>query len=549
MGHHILAKLKNASTEDWLLFFSLFSCLFLVRNYMNMDAWFILNCGRYVDMNGIPHIDPFTFHDNLHYVMQQWLFALAIWKAYSFFGMNAMLVYPYLSSVFVVLAEASLVWAVAGKNRFVSACMTIPVCGVFCLMFATQRPWTVSLAAFAFELFLLEYFRKDGNLRIVSVLFFLLSVLCVNIQSAMWPMLVVLLLPYIADSLFKTRLSRFVPCEEGWKTKSLLALLLVIVIGGFVNPYGMEGMGYAFTTYGKPSINESITEMFRLSADNPFSSGMILLILVAVAFYARHPVPLRFLCLSAGTAFMSFLAVRNTAFFLFFGLLGIAYHYKAWIPSCRIHKSTIVACSVLAALLLLSSWELIFDSFSAHPLATAAFIAIPLFCAAVFREHRWFCALSLILLACAPKFLVALQVPLVDPALVESVRTIQEDDKHADIVSDFTDGGYAEFMGLRCYDDGRADALIKEANWKKDYIKERTELRNGALDYKEFFARYPKVTHVISHGEDLLFVYLMNDPDFELVYDSGKPDNRYQDESSFYKLGYGNEEYRVFRRK
>ena len=37
------------------------------------DTYFVMNLGRYISEHGIPHVDPFTIHENLQLVAQQWL--------------------------------------------------------------------------------------------------------------------------------------------------------------------------------------------------------------------------------------------------------------------------------------------------------------------------------------------------------------------------------------------------------------------------------------------------------------------------------------------
>ena len=57
----------------------LIPCLTIGKN-LNNDIWFILNCGKYVVQNGIPNIEPFTIHEGLSFVMQQWLTAVIFWE-------------------------------------------------------------------------------------------------------------------------------------------------------------------------------------------------------------------------------------------------------------------------------------------------------------------------------------------------------------------------------------------------------------------------------------------------------------------------------------
>ena len=48
----------------------------------NNDIWFILNFGRYILNNGFPTIDPFTIHDGLEIIVQQWLSDIIFYSGY-----------------------------------------------------------------------------------------------------------------------------------------------------------------------------------------------------------------------------------------------------------------------------------------------------------------------------------------------------------------------------------------------------------------------------------------------------------------------------------
>ena len=50
------------------LIYAIFLILVVVlfTNRFDNDGWFLLNSGRYVEQFGIPHVEPFTIHQNFH---------------------------------------------------------------------------------------------------------------------------------------------------------------------------------------------------------------------------------------------------------------------------------------------------------------------------------------------------------------------------------------------------------------------------------------------------------------------------------------------------
>lgn len=79
--------------------------LLLITSRFNNDGWFLLNSGRYVENFGIPHTEPFTIHEGFHFVMQQWLFALGLWKIYEIGQMQGVLLFTWaMGAVFILFS-------------------------------------------------------------------------------------------------------------------------------------------------------------------------------------------------------------------------------------------------------------------------------------------------------------------------------------------------------------------------------------------------------------------------------------------------------------
>ena len=86
---------SNWDVKKVFLAITMFLGVIFVGNSINNDVWFLLNSGRYVETYGIPHVEPFTVHENLHFVMQQWLFALMLWKIYAAWGLSGLIVFQW----------------------------------------------------------------------------------------------------------------------------------------------------------------------------------------------------------------------------------------------------------------------------------------------------------------------------------------------------------------------------------------------------------------------------------------------------------------------
>ena len=70
----------------YLYFFIPITLSVIVSTNYDNDIWFLLNQGRYIFVHGFPHVDPFTIHENLSLVVQQWLSATIFYGAFRLFG-------------------------------------------------------------------------------------------------------------------------------------------------------------------------------------------------------------------------------------------------------------------------------------------------------------------------------------------------------------------------------------------------------------------------------------------------------------------------------
>ena len=70
---------KKYNPSKWEIFSFLLIPIFiglLNSSCTNDDIWFFLSIGRQILNNGFFHIDPFTIHEGLNVVVQQWSLAL-----------------------------------------------------------------------------------------------------------------------------------------------------------------------------------------------------------------------------------------------------------------------------------------------------------------------------------------------------------------------------------------------------------------------------------------------------------------------------------------
>ena len=453
----------------WLVYMPLLA----VRWDLDTDIWFLLNGGRYVLAHGIPHTEPFTLHEGMHFVMQQWAAGVVFWTVYRTAGRIGLilLVLAVFAAILTVLWKLCML--VSGNPPVSFACTLLP--SAVLSLYMVTRPQIFSALLLALELYALEQYFASGRRRWLCLLP-ALSVLLVNLHASMWPMLFVLLLPYWLDSV-PFRLGRLQ--GQGCGRGALAAATAAAAAAGLLNPYGFEGMTYLLRSYGHPEISLLVNEMEPTTVTSFIGCLLFAVLLAAAAVLCLHRgvMRLRWLLLLLGTAFLMLSSLRSGVFFL----LCVPFCLAGYLRDVRPVQTAPAAprrqrlrrvlagalCAALAALGVLQATN--------APTTPAAADAA-----------AWLLANS-------------------DPAQVR-------------LFVGYNDGAYLEYLGFRCYIDARAEVFVRENNGVGDIMEEYVHLRRGQLDTAAFLQKYA-FTHLLVTQQEALYYQLPAMPEYQKVYE------------------------------
>ncbi|MBQ7703891.1 MAG: hypothetical protein IJT73_00450 [Selenomonadaceae bacterium] len=514
--------------------------------FLNNDTWFLLNCGRYVLETGtFPHTEFATIHEGLDYVMDQWLTAIIFWKIYSTLGEDALIIFAWAVGFIMVYVYFRLCLFVSNGNKKISAIMALILSMMLSLHFITTRPQLFSTFILLTEIFLLEKYVHDKKIWRLCTLP-LLSIIFVNMHSALWPMMTVVLLPFIAESLYQ----KIKPAREFEISFAPLFFTGIgIFLVGFFNPYGWGAMIYLFNSIDS-NISNVVAEMLPISAGDIWCIFFLIYSSVLIVAYSKKNLPVRYFFLTFG--FMVLALHVNRVIYLFFvlGTFPLAYAAKDCHPFDKFfnirHKLFLPLF-----LICIPEFYLIFSNpennfFEMHfPIKFVILASIFfLICFTFFyrREGKLFSEEIPVLRRKPLIALVVLQAsifssviyfnftPRDDEQYKPAADFLLENYRAEDIVlwTGYNSGGYFEFRGIKTYLDPRAEVFIPANNHKKDIFKEYYQLKSGKLDYKEFMSRY-NFTHIFVTRIDLiLFLMLKNDTEnYRAVFEYDFQDNDY----------------------
>lgn len=473
------ANTKTNISKKWkyLLLAVMFLPVLAVEIELNDDIWFLLNGGRFVMQNGIPFTDPFTVHEGLDFVMQQWLTNIIFWNIYRFLGEAGIYVVIIASFCLMLFITYRACMLVSEGNFFTSFAVTL-CCGVIGSIFVTSRPQVFSTLIFVAELYLLELYYRRGKPSYLLPLP-VLSALLINLQAAMWPMLFVLALPFAAESLnLKIKFIKSEPCRRLPPAISLAASFAA----GFINPYGTKAMTYLFRSYGVSYINELVGEMHAPDMTENLGKIFFALLFVMVCVLVIKKggsTRLRYLLLGLGTLLLSLTAYRNIFIFVFCAVYPYAFLLKASFAGADFSTdgSSPALRSILACLM------------AVMMAGGAAYKCVSIATA----DTRMFNADAIDF--------------LIENYDVGEMR----------LYTGYSGGTYAEFKGIKVYMDARAELFLKANNHRKDILIEYFMMQRGTIYYRDVIDRY-NFTHLYASTGDILYTYLEHDKDFKLIY-------------------------------
>lgn len=465
----------NYNDKIVLLVLLFIPCLLVTRGLDN-DTWFLLNSGRYVMNNGIPHIEPFSIHENMEFVMQQWMTDVIFWNIYDRLGEIGLYITIIVCYSIIILLMYKLNMKVSSKNFFVSYAITM-LCNILVYTYMVARPTIFTLVIVMIELNVLEKFVIDGNRKVLLILPFL-SIMMINLHAALWPILFILILPYIVDSL---RIKVGIFSNEGYNTKYLLLAVAAMFFSAFINPYGIDAMTYLLRSVGYPYMKKIIELQPPYINDGAGALiyTYIAIIMAIYIFYKKGTSKIRYFLLSIGTIYMVLTSIRNITYFAVCTLFPLSYYLRDFTLKVKMKSKKsnkylrMLLISVILVLLI------VFNNINE-----------------INRKEK--------------------------PGYMDLNNTIdyilEKEDVHNMILyTGFNDGSLVQYRGIKSYIDPRAEVYFKSHNKKEDIFNEYFDLVCGKIYYKEVLEKY-NFTHLILKKGELLDIYLMKDENYEIIY-------------------------------
>lgn len=442
------------------------------------DIWFLLNHGKYVIEHGFPTIEPFSMHQGFSFVMQQWLSAVIFYLSYTVLGKYGLLLIVNIVNLLILWFTYKLCILLTDNRKRLSIVLTCITNVLLTSAFLVLRPQIFTYLLLIITLYIMEKFIRCKDTKLIYLLP-LISLLQINLHASMWFMIFLFMLPYVV-SLFINKLKN----KNDNRIFKLLIIMVVMFLVGFINPYTTKNMFYVFTSYGRIYVNTSVKEMLppiELLYINPFYTFLhYLTVLGIISVYIANKkakLNLTHILLLLGVLILATTSIRNFPLLVIGTVPFLGYNLKCLFPKKKETK-----CSIKD-----------------------------------FFDKQY--VLLIILLA---TFLIGILVVKKFPFTNKLKPGIDYLEKNYDakkivLYTNYNNGSYAEYRGLKPYIDPRAEIFLKSNNHKEDIMREYYFLQNGLLDYDKFINKY-NFTHMIVTKTDSLYDRVSKDNRYKMIY-------------------------------
>ena len=462
--------------------------LLTVRKEFQNDTFFTIATGQSIIQDGYDNVDHLTWHENLGFYKLRWAFDVSIAFIYNTFGFTGIYVFTLIIASIIALTLFNIL--LKQKNNIVISFIAtiISILLMASSWFFTARGQIISYLGLLLEIYVLERLIDTKKKRYYFELF-LISILIVNFHASVWNMLIVLILPYLAEAIMhkifkdkkiKNQKITFQPIS----IKVLIGAMISLFVGSIISPLGIYTYTYMFKEMGGlPS-----TFIAELQHTDIISSvGMLLGIIVIdiLMLATKSKMKLSDILLFFGLYFMAILVRRNQAFLYLIGAIPVVRLITNFFETYDTENILEKVNNIFS-----KNWVLG---------CTAMVLVIGLSSNMVTRIRE--------------KYVNEKKYP------VGAVNFIKDnlDYKNLKLYNGFNYGSYIEYSGIKAFVDSRSEIYTEGFN-NVTILKDWLETSRGYVNYNETFEKYG-IDYVIVENSEIINTYISVDEKYEKVYD------------------------------
>ena len=287
----------------------------LVHLY-DTDTYFIIDTGREILKNGIVHTNPWSCVPGMNFICQQWLYcvvAAILQDTFGSFGMFLLISCQLFLYSFLAYRLLRRRGVTLGKS-----CIAVGALMIMGQSYTiSTRPETITIIFLLCLALSLEHYIESGKwywLLTIPVL----NILEINVHSSMWVFHYAVLAAYLVPAFYFHNL---VQKEPNFKRLPVILVAVASLPTLLLNPYGLSGALYVFTTYRMQVFKWVYIRELQLpeilSGIGISAILMIAVLVFTLIFKSAKSVSANMVL---GFGLLMLLAVRNNMFLMIAGL-------------------------------------------------------------------------------------------------------------------------------------------------------------------------------------------------------------------------------------
>lgn len=435
------------------------------------DTFFSIPLGERILEEGFKSDDILTWHKGLEFTNDRWLFNVIIYLVYKAFGISGIAHFVTICSIGIGI----LLFAVM-KDRTKN--LPLAIFGMLFAMYFSRTVFQARAQILSFPLFILEFWTLEKLIETEKKRYSILTILIVwliaNVHASVFPICIVMFLPYFAEWILgKYRNS------EVKDIKILGITFLISLLAGLLTPIGFTPYTILIRAFLYTDTS-FIGECQPSNIHNNLPLFVILGISLCLIILLRKEVKTRDLFLILGFGIMGILVFRGTFFF----------HFISSIAVIRLVSRVY------------DKYELGLDS---RWIRYILYISLTIILSTLYLKHFLFTQRY----SFVPKDLY--------PVDVANYILEKTDYENMRIFNSFNYGSYLEFKGIKSFIDSRSEVYTEEFNPGCTVLEDWLKVNNDSSKYKEVFDKY-NITHAIVGNEMELYTNLEKDSNYNLIY-------------------------------
>lgn len=471
---------KNKKLYIFSIIIICISSYLIVNKVLENDTFSAIKIGNYILDNGIDFKEHFNIQSNLSYHNARWLFNVIIALIYNHFGFLGIYIFTILTTITMGICIFNILLKI-NKKINLSLLVTLFII-LISKIFLSARAQIISYLLFLLEIYFIEMLIKTNKKRYI-IYIIISSILISNIHTTVWPMTLIVFIPYFIEYLFyKFKLTKKESrlYTEITSVKLLIISFVLTIFSGLVTPLGLTPYTYMFKTMS----GFSKTFITELQVSNPFTiPSLFVLTIIYIYFliYRKGKIKVSDLFLVIGLYIMGALAIRNLAFLFILCYISLYRIIYNSIDNEYIEKLTKYLS--IKTIYILSCSMLLILSFEYHIIKVTNKDYI---------EEKSY-----------PINATNYILKNVD---IESMR----------IYNHFNFGSYLEFNGIKVFLDSRSEVYCEEFNNTR-ILKDWYISSHGNINYNLTFDKYD-ITHALLYNNEIINNYIKEDKNYKLLY-------------------------------